>query len=308
MFTLDSLEPASDHLRRSCLAIGNFDGVHLGHAHLIERLRAMADAAGAPAVALTFDPHPVAVLRPDQAPVPLTWTDRKAALLLEAGAEAVGVFRTGPWLLGLAAKEFFDRVIREQFDAVGLVEGPTFGFGRDRLGTVETLDDWCAEAGLRFEIAGPTELNGRIVSSTRIRHALGDGELEEAAALLGRPHRLRGLVIRGEGRGRAIGFPTANLDGIDTLIPADGVYATRAYLDDSLVPLPSATHIGPNATFGASARTVEVHLLDEFGDLYGRRLSIDLLSRIRPTMKFDGLDALLAQMRLDIARAREIAG
>ena len=308
MITLDSLAPVPDRLRRAVLSIGNFDGVHRGHVGLIARLRAAADAAGAPAVALTFEPHPIAVLRPEQAPAPLTWTERKVELLRGAGADAVGVFDTGPWLLGLTAREFFDRVILDQFDAVGLVEGPTFGFGRDRVGTVETLDDWCAESGLGFEIAGPAESDGRIVSSTRIRHALLDGRAEEAAGLLGRPHRVRGSVVRGEGRGRAIGYPTANLGGIDTLIPADGVYATLALVEGMPGPIVSATHIGPNVTFGGQIRTVEAYLMDFEADLYGRRIELDLLARIRPSMKFDGLEPLLAQMRSDVARAREICG
>ncbi|WP_152049810.1 bifunctional riboflavin kinase/FAD synthetase [Tautonia marina] len=306
MITLESLRPVPDSLRRSVLSIGNFDGVHRGHAELIGKLRSVADALNAPAIALTFDPHPIAVLRPDQAPAPLTWTERKADLLSKAGVDAVAIFKTGPWLLGLTAREFFDRVIREQFDAVGLVEGPTFGFGRDRVGTVETLDDWCADAGLRFEIASPSEHTGRIVSSTRIRHALLDGRADEASILLGRPHRLRGTVVRGEGRGRTIGFPTANLGGIDTLIPADGVYATLATLDGVPEPIPSATHIGPNATFGAEVRTVEAHLLDFDADLYGRRIELDLLARLRPSMAFDGLDPLLAQMGRDVAEARKV--
>ncbi|MEW4567612.1 bifunctional riboflavin kinase/FAD synthetase [Tautonia sp. JC769] len=300
------MRPIPDSLRRCVVSIGNFDGVHRGHAELIDRLRAMADAAGAPAVALSFDPHPIAVLRPDQAPAPLTWTDRKAELLRQAGVDAVALFKTGPWLLGLTAREFFDEVIVGQFDAVGLVEGPTFGFGRDRVGTVETLDDWCAESDLRFEIVAPSERNGRIVSSTRIRHALIDGKVDEAAGLLGRPHRLRGTVVRGEGRGRTIGFPTANLGGIDTLIPADGVYATLAYLDGEPAPIPSATHIGPNVTFGASLRTVEAHLLDFDADLYGRRIELDLIARLRPSMAFDGLEPLLVQMSRDVADTRTV--
>lgn len=306
MFIVENLDPVADRWRGACLSIGNFDGVHRGHAALIGRLRAMADARGVPAVALTFEPHPIALLRPEQAPPPLTWTERKASLIREAGADAVGVFRTGHWLLDLSARDFFDRVIVEQFGAVGLVEGPTFGFGRDRAGTVETLDDWCADARIAFEIVGPSESDGRIVSSTRVRHALRDGQAGEAAALLGRPHRLRGAVVRGEGRGRGIGFPTANLGGIDTLIPADGVYATLATVDDEDRPIASATHIGPNVTFGAEARTVEVHLLGVDRDLYGRTVAIDLLDRLRPTRKFDGLESLIGQMRLDVERARGV--
>ncbi len=307
MILLDSFDPVPESYRGAFLAVGNFDGVHLGHAHLIGRLRALADAAGAPALALTFDPPPLAVLRPEKAPVPLTWTDRKVELLKQVGATGVGLFQTGRWLLGLTAREFFDRVVIGQFAARGMVEGPTFGFGRDRGGDAQLLGSWCREAGLAFEIASPAEVDGQIVSSTRIRHALAEGRVAEAARLLGRPHRLRGTVIRGAGRGVSLGFPTANLDGVDTQVPSNGVYAALAYLDDQDDPLPAAVHIGPNATFGEQARSVEVHLLDVSLDLYGQSLQIDLLDFLRPTQKFPSANDLLAQIQQDVDRARQIA-
>jgi riboflavin kinase/FMN adenylyltransferase len=293
--------------RGAFLAIGNFDGVHRGHAALISRLRTRAAARGVPALALTFAPHPVAILHPEAAPVPLTWTERTADLLREAGAGEVGVFRTGPWLLELSAREFFDRIILGQFAAVGLVEGPTFGFGRDRAGNVERLAEWCAEAGLEFEVAAPVEIDGRIVSSSRIRADLAAGRVDEAARLLGRPHRLRGWVVRGAGRGAGLGFPTANLEGIDTQIPLDGVYAASVQHDPARPPCPAAVHIGPNITFGAQARTVEAHLIDFEGDLYGRHLQVDLLVRLRPTRKFESVPELLDQIRRDVAAARTLA-
>ncbi|MDB5352603.1 MAG: riboflavin kinase/FMN adenylyltransferase [Planctomycetota bacterium] len=306
VITIESFGPVPRAVRGAFLAVGNFDGVHRGHAQLIGRLRARAEAAGAPAVALTFDPPPVAVLRPDAAPIPLTWLDRKVELLIEAGATEVGVFHTGPWLLGLTAREFFDRVVIGQFAARGMVEGPTFGFGRDRGGDAALLGSWCAEAGLEFEIAAPTEIDGRIVSSSRIRRALSEGDVDDAALLLGRPHRLRGRVVKGAGRGAGLGFPTANLDGIDTQIPADGVYAVTARISGEATWHRGAAHIGPNATFGATARTVEVHLIDFAGDLYDRTLEVDLIRRLRPTRKFDGIDDLLRQIREDVELARQI--
>jgi riboflavin kinase / FMN adenylyltransferase len=308
VITLDDFARVPERVRGAYLAVGNFDGVHRGHGHLLARLRARADAAGAPAVALTFDPPPAAVLRPDSAPVPLVWAERKVALLQEAGAAEVGVFRTGPWLLGLTAREFFDRVILEAFGAWGMVEGPTFGFGRDRGGDAHLLASWCAAAGLAFEVVAPTEHDGQIISSSRIRRDLADGRVDQAARLLGRPHRLRGRVVRGAGRGAGLGFPTANLDRIDVQVPADGVYAARAWLDGRGPGHPAAAHIGPNATFGAQARTVEVHLIDFQGDLYGCVLELDLLRRLRPTRAFAGVDELLAQIRADVAQARAVAG
>jgi riboflavin kinase / FMN adenylyltransferase len=308
VITIDSFGEVPERVQGAFVAVGNFDGVHRGHSRLIARLRANADAADAPALALTFDPHPVLLLRPQEAPVPLVWTDRKAALLKEAGATEVGVFQTGPWLLGLSAREFFDRVIVGRLRARGMVEGPNFAFGRDRGGDAALLAGWCRDAGLSFEEVEPTVIEGQLVSSSRIRRCLAEGRADEAVRLLGRPHRLRGLVTHGAGRGAGLGFPTANLDSIETLIPADGVYAARAFIDgDGSAPVYSAAcHIGPNVTFGEQVRKVEAHLLDFDGDLYGRTIDLDLLQRLRTTRPFAGLDDLLAQIRVDIDQIRAI--
>ena len=305
MITLENFERVATIARGAFVAVGNFDGVHRGHAHLLNRLRARAGAAGVPALALTFDPPPVAVLRPDAAPAPLTWLARRLDLMKREGADEVGIFRTGPWLLDLTAREFFDRVILGQLGARGMVEGPTFGFGRDRGGDAALLGSWCAEAGLDFEVATPTEVDGRIVSSTRIRRALAEGQADEAARLLGRPHRIRGLVTHGAGRGAGIGVPTANLDDIDSVIPADGVYAVLAHIEGQSTPIPAACNIGPNPTFGEQIRKVEAHLIDFNGDLYGQAVELDILRRLRPTRRFAGLDDLLSQIKLDIEQARE---
>ncbi|WP_435007587.1 riboflavin biosynthesis protein RibF [Tundrisphaera lichenicola] len=306
MITIEDFAGVPPEVRGAYVAVGNFDGVHRGHAHLLERLRARADAVGSPALALTFDPPPVAVLRPEAAPAPLTWMERRVELMKAAGATGVGVFRTGPWLLGLTAREFFDRVILEQLGARGMVEGPTFGFGRDRGGDAQILGSWCEQAGLDFEIATPTDDAGGIISSSRIRKALAEGSAAEAARLLGRPHRIRGLVTHGAGRGAGIGVPTANLDGIDTLIPDDGVYAVRAYLPGESKPIAGACNIGPNPTFGEQIRKVEAHLIDFRGDIYGRSIELDILERLRGTRRFEGLDDLLGQIRTDIEKSREI--
>jgi riboflavin kinase/FMN adenylyltransferase len=308
VITLETFDDVPARVRGAYLAIGNFDGVHRGHARLIARLRALAESAGAPALALTFDPHPVALLRPDLAPVPLLWVERKVELLKEAGATEVGIFRTGPWLLGLTAREFFDRVIVGQFGARGMVEGPNFGFGRDRLGDSRLLADWCEGAGMAFEVAEPTESDGRILSSSRIRAALTEGELDEANLMLGRPYRMRGIVTHGAARGAGLGFPTANLDGVDTVIPADGVYAAHAFIDGRGPAITAAVHIGPNSTFGEQIRKVEAHLIDFSGDLYDRTVELDVLHRIRGTRRFEGIDDLLAQIRQDVEQARSAAG
>ena len=306
MITLHDTGDVPSRVRGAFVAVGNFDGVHQGHAHLLDRLKARAEAAGTSCLALTFDPPPATFLRPATAPAPLTWLDRRVDLLRGVGVNEVGVFQTGPWLLGLTAREFFDQIIVRQLGAKGMVEGPTFGFGRDRGGDARLLGSWCAAAGLGFEIVAPTRDDGTIVSSSRIRQALGAGEVESAGRMLGRPHRIRGIITHGAGRGAGIGVPTANLDEIDTLIPDDGVYAVQAYLDGSTSPLPAACNIGPNPTFGEQTRKVEAHLIDFRGDIYGRSIELDLLARIRPTRKFAGLDDLLAQIARDVATAREV--
>ena len=308
MINLENLDSAvHERARGGYLAIGNFDGVHLGHAHLLGRLRAQAEAEGVAAVALTFDPHPVALLRPEFAPTPLNWTERNVELLKRAGATDVGIFRTGDWLLKLSARDFFRGVVLDQFAAKGMVEGSNFGFGRDREGTADLLRELCRNAGLSLEVVPPIEVEGQAVSSSRIRKLLNEGDAESAALLLGRPHRLRGVVTHGAGRGAGLGFPTANLDEIDTLIPLDGVYAVRAHVEGLATAYPAACHIGPNVSFGEQIRKVEVHLIDFTGDLYGRRIEIDLLKCLRAIRKFAGIDDLLAQIGRDVESARNIA-
>ncbi|MFI5456066.1 MAG: riboflavin biosynthesis protein RibF [Isosphaerales bacterium] len=288
------------------VTVGNFDGVHRGHKLLLGRLRAKADSAGIPALAITFDPHPVALLRPEQAPVPLLWLEREIALLREAGATEVAVFHTGPWLLELSAREFFDRVIRQQLAASGIVEGPNFAFGHDRQGDVRVLGAWCAAAGIDFEVVEPTLVEGRLISSSLIRACLSEGRVQEAARFLGRPHRIRGIVAKGAGRGAGLGFPTVNLTAISTLVPAEGVYAGLAWIGGQGPAWPAACNIGPNPTFGDQAKKVEAHLIGFSGDLYGRAVELDFLERLRATRKFSSLDELLGQIQADVEQTRRV--
>jgi riboflavin kinase / FMN adenylyltransferase len=307
--TIENVRDFPPEARGAYVTVGNFDGVHRGHQRLLARLRAKADAAGVPALAITFDPHPVALLRPDKVPVPLVWPEREIRLLEEAGATHVGVFRTGAWLLELSAREFFDRVIRGQLQARGMVEGPNFAFGHDRLGDVTILRIWCDEAGIDFEVVEPTVIDDRLISSSLIRQNLSEGRVDEPARLLGRPHRIRGQVAHGAGRGAGLGFPTINLAGIDTLVPLEGVYAGRAWIDGRGPGWPAACNIGPNPTFGETTRKVEAHLIGFTGDLYGKMVELDFLSRLRGTQKFSGLPELLGQIQADIAETgRIVAG
>jgi riboflavin kinase/FMN adenylyltransferase len=308
VISIDGLGEIPARARGAIVTIGNFDGVHLGHQRLLARLRAMGDAAGVPALAITFDPHPVALLRPEAAPVPLLWLEREIALLRDAGASEVAVFRTGRWLLELSAREFFDRVLTTQLAARGIVEGPNFAFGHDRRGDVRQLGAWCAEAGIDFEVVSAAVIDGQLISSSLIRECVSAGRVKDAAQFLGRPHRIRGSVGPGAGRGAGLGFPTVNLTAVDTLLPAEGVYAGFAWIEGQGPPWPAACNLGSNPTFGEKAKKVEAHLIGFAGDLYGRPVEIDFLERLRPTRTFSGPEELLAQIEADVAETRRICG
>ena len=215
-------------------------------------------SVGGPAIVFTFDPHPVRLLRPNNAPPPLTWTDRKAELLAELGVDTMIAYPTDEALLQLTPDEFFQRIVRDTLQAQAMVEGPNFFFGHDRAGNVEVLGQLCKAAGISLEVVEPVIVDGQPVSSSRVRQLIADGKIDEANRLLTRPYRIRGMVRHGAARGAKIGFPTANVDAIDTLLPGDGVYAGRSEAEGTTWP--AAINIGPNPTFGEHALKVEVHL------------------------------------------------
>lgn len=300
--TLDELPEAA---RGGAVAIGNFDGVHRGHALLIDRLRALADDVGGPAVVFTFDPHPVRLLRPEAAPPPLTWTERKAELLAEWGVDWLVAYRTEPSLLALSPQDFFDRIIRERLEARAMVEGANFRFGRERRGDVALLARYCTDSWVRLEIVQPLIHEGSEISSSRVRERLRAGDVAAAKALLTRPYRVRGLVTHGARRGGTLGFPTANLEAVDTLLPGIGVYAGRAIAASG--SWPAAINIGPNPTFGERAVKFEIHLIGFQGGLYGQPLEVDFLTRLRDIRPFDSVDQLKQQLQRDVEAARMVA-
>jgi riboflavin kinase/FMN adenylyltransferase len=302
---LDWNQSAPAECRGGVAAIGNFDGVHLGHRAIMAELRRQASASSVPAVAVTFDPHPLQLLRPKQFQPVLTEIQDRAALLQGAGAHEVVILQTTTGLLSLSAREFFDRVLIRGLDARALVEGPNFGFGRNREGNIEMLNALCHEAGAPLTIAPPLALGSEIVASSRVRAALVRGAVRDAAALLARPYRLRGTVVTGQHRGQQLGFPTANLEHIPTLVPRDGVYAVRVYHEGKAWP--GAANIGPNPTFGEQARKIEVHLIGFAGNLVGQELSLDFLERLRDTRPFPSVDLLVNQLRADVEKAKHIA-
>ena len=300
-------DPAAipEQFRGGAVAIGNFDGVHLGHAAIVRQLLARARAVGGPAVVFTFDPHPVRLLRPQEAPPPLTWTDRKAELLGCLGVAAVIAYPTDEQLLALEPAEFFDQIVRGRLAARGIVEGTNFYFGRRRAGTIDVLRSLSTAAGLTLDVVEPVVIDGEPVSSSRVRKLLSAGDVDAACRLLTEPYRLRGMVQHGAGRGVKLGFPTANLAAIDTLLPGPGVYAGRAIVEGAAWP--AAINVGPNPTFGEQALKVEVHLIGFDRPLYGQPLEVDFLRRLRDVQRFDDVAALKAQLQRDVASATEFA-
>jgi riboflavin kinase / FMN adenylyltransferase len=258
-----------------------------------------------PAVVVTFDPPPLALLHPPALKPPLSTADERADLLLAAGADRVATLRTEPGLLALSPDAFFEDVIVRLFQARAVVEGFNFRFGRGRSGDNATMERLCATHRVRFVEVSPLLEDGEAVSSSRVRAALMTGDVTTAAGLLGRPYSIRGVVEAGAKRGRTIGFPTANLGGVHTLVPKDGVYAVRVRLGDRVCP--AAANVGPNPTFGEDAKKIEVHLIDFSGDLYGRELRVEFVRRLRDTRPFAGVNELVEQLKQDVVAVRAIS-
>ncbi len=300
----------------TALTIGNFDGLHRGHQALLRQVAAVAAAlpgGAGRAGLLTFSPHPLSVLRPDFPHQVLTTPEERVALAGEMGAD-FGVIE--PFTLELAALEprVFMELVQRHLGLAALVVGPDFALGRNRAGDIDTLRALGGEMGFTVNAIEPEEWQGKPVRSSIIRHCLMAGDVAEAADLLGRSYRVPGIVQPGDSRGRTIGTPTANVAADpDRLLPADGVYATYTVLLDSAGPevYLSVTNLGVRPTVDGLHHRVETHLLDfpppgRSGDLYGRPIAIDFVARLRGEKRFENLDALVAQIRADIAEARRI--
>ena len=292
-------------LRGGALAIGNFDGVHRGHAKLVRELKYLAEKLNSAAVIFTFEPHPVRILRPKQAPPPLTWTNRKADLLAELGIDAVVAYPTDVNLLGLSYQDFFQQIVLDAIGARAMIEGPNFFFGHNRQGTVAKLAELCRSANVQLKIADPVSESSNLISSSRIRELIRTGEVTRARDMLTKPYRIRGMVTHGSARGANIGFPTANLDAIDTLLPAIGVYAGRAFVNGRSHW--AAIHIGPNPTFGENVVKVEVHILDFENSIYGQPIEVDFIEKVRDIRQFQSTPELIQQLTNDVQQTRHIA-
>jgi len=305
-----NLDEVPTDLGRTAVVIGNFDGVHLGHRHVLSRARELADGRGLTLVAVTFDPHPMAVLRPEHAPTTLTSLERRVDLLVDAGADAVLVL---PFDRGVAAwtpEEFVERVLVDGLHASVVVVGANFRFGNRAAGDVTTLRESGERLGFTAE---GIALDGgpQVWSSTYVRTCLAAGDVAGAAEALGRPYAVRGVVVKGDQRGRELGYPTANVPtDTQTAAPADGVYAGWLRRCDTDEVFPAAISVGTNPTFaGQRERRVESYVLDRTDlELYGVEVEVTFVERLRGMTAFTSVEELVQQMARDVEQAREVLG
>jgi riboflavin kinase / FMN adenylyltransferase len=290
----------------SVVTVGTFDGVHLGHWRVLEELSRAAREHGARSVLVTFDPHPLRIVRPEFAPPLLSTPTEKIEILAQSDLDRVAFLRFTPALAAFSPRTFVDRILIDRFDMRHLVIGYDHGFGRGRSGDVDTLREIGAELGFGVDVVPPVAGDGDAVSSSRIRAALQHGDVTGAARGLGRPYSITGTVVRGEGRGRRLGFPTANLElgSSDKLVPHEGIYAVRAALRDRFAD--GVMHLGPRPTFAGLPPSLELHLFDFSGDIYGERVRVDFMARIRDIARFDSVGTLITAMEADCAEARRL--
>jgi len=298
-------DPRPPRWHQPVLALGNFDGMHRGHLKIIERVRRGAEERGATAVAMTFDPHPSKIVRPDKAPPLLMTHQQKLDALARAGMHGVAIVRFTPELARWDPETFVRSVLVEWLHVAEVWVGANFLFGHDRSGNFSMLRSLGARYGFRAEKIDPVRYKDFVVSSTRVRRLVAEGRVDEAGALLGHYYTLDGTVVQGRQRGKGLGFPTANVCPENELVPPVGVYATTVGIDG--MAYPAITNIGTRPTFEAGQETVvETHILDFDKDLYGARLKLGFVQRLRDEKKFDGVDALKAQIATDRARALDL--
>jgi riboflavin kinase/FMN adenylyltransferase len=285
------------------VSIGNFDGLHLGHQKIIQMMQAVRTAAAQLAV-VTFEPHPLTVLRPQLAPPRLTPPPVKQKLLESAGVDGLIILPPTSQVLNLTAEQFW-AILRDDVRPSHLVEGSSFNFGKGRGGTIDKLREWAGQSNVELHAISAVEvalldLQVVQVSSSLIRWLISYGRVRDAAICLGRPYVLRGSVIRGHGRGRTIGVPTMNLDVRDQLVPAQGVYAGRCTVDGTVFP--AAVSIGTAPTFGDAGLQIEAHLIGFTGDLYDRTIELEMIDWVREQIRFDGVERLKRQIAMDLLR------
>ena len=305
MIRLTHDQPLPEALRGSIVALGNFDGFHLGHQAVVNRAIALGFHERRPVIVATFDPHPVRFFKPDVPPFRLTSLDQRERLFAHAGADAMLVFRFDAELASMDADAFVAEILARRLGVAGVVTGDDFSFGKGRTGDVDLLRKLGEQYGVRAEAVAQVMIDGERVSSGRIREALAAGDPGTATHLLTRPFAVEAVVERGDGRGHALGFPTANVSLGRYQRPAYGIYAVRVRLDDDSEHSGVAS-FGVRPTFEEGEEYLETFIFDWDGDLYDRTIEIGLIAYLRPEAKFESVEALVEQMRKDEAEARRL--
>ena len=303
---LDHREPVPDSLQGAIIALGNFDGFHKGHLAVAGEAIKWAREEGRPAIVATFDPHPVQFFKPDVAPFRLTTLEQRQELYIAAGATAMLVLHFDKELASTSAEDFIGELLAERLGAAGVVTGEDFTFGKARGGNADVLRDVGAAHNIRSRTVGPVGDTDEVISSSRIRNALRDGDPQEAARLLTRPFSIRGIVQHGDKRGREIGYPTANLPVEDYLRPKFGVYAVTGRILATGQELKGAANIGIRPQFTPAKELLEPYFFDFKGDLYGQEIEVAFHHFLRGEAKFDTLEGLIEQIELDCAQAAEL--
>lgn len=294
----------NERLQNPVLTLGNFDGVHLGHQAIFNKVIERAHEINGTSIAFTFEPHPLKVLAPERSPRLLNTFHGKMKLLAEAGVDVVICASFTRAFAEQHPEDFARDVLHTQLGVREVYVGYDYAFGKGREGSIESLKRMGRSYGFEVGVVEAIRVNHIVVSSSVIRDFISDGRVEEAASLLGRDYILEGEVVHGAHRGRTLGFPTANLHAANELLPGNGVYAVRTLLEGQWID--GVASIGVRPTFGAGPVSIEVYLFDFNGDLYGQHLDVSFLKQLRQEKKFSGVDALISQMRVDVEEAKKV--
>jgi riboflavin kinase/FMN adenylyltransferase len=302
IFNLNELKKP---LTNPVLTIGNFDGVHKGHLALFDKVKERAKAIGGQSVVMTFEPHPLKIMRPANGPQLITHTGQKLELIEKAGIDIIVCVSFDRDFAAIPARDFINNILVQKIGIKEIVVGYDYTFGHNREGDINLLREIGNNIGFVVHLVGPVQIDHTLVSSTSIRRLIQEGRLAEAKVLLGRDFEVQGTVVKGHNRGgRLLGFPTANLNPHGELLPKRGVYAVKLLIDDVLYN--GVTNVGCNPTFGDTGLTVETHVLDYSGDLLGKTIKVHFVERLRDEKTFKSLEELSDQIALDIARAKEV--
>ncbi len=305
MTIIKDLKQLKKPLRNPVLTIGNFDGVHMGHLALFRIVKEKAAAMDGTSVVMTFEPHPIKVMKPGNGPPLITPTEQKLRLINEAGIDVILCIPFTKQFAAISARDFVKDILVGIIGLKAIVVGYDYAFGRGREGNIELLREMGLRHGFQVFAIEPVHADNTLVSSTSIRNMVREGRLSEAKKLLGRDYQITGIVVKGKNRGaRLLGFPTANMEPVDELTPKPGVYAVRVLIDEKAYT--GLTNIGYNPTFGDGPLSVETHVLDFSGDLLGKTIRVDFISRLRDEKSFDSADDLSAQIRKDVEEARRV--